>query len=185
MHEGQQFQPGPRRSQSRPLRRRQARWTTPEGSGSGAVCLSNPLEVAELVSSALVEPDTSLVIAALLHDTVEDAGVTKEELIQKFGSDVANLVMEMTDDKSLPKTERKRLQIVNAPKKSVRAQVIKLADKVSNLRAILASPPTDWTVDRKREYFDWAKRVVDGLTEPNPLLKAEFERMYRMAVTLQ
>lgn len=146
--------------------------------------INHLIEVAELVSSALSEPDTNLVIAALLHDTIEDAGVTKEELIQTFGADVAELVVEVTDDKALPKAERKRLQIVNAPKKSVRAQVIKLADKISNVRAILSSPPADWSVQRKREYFEWAKQVVDGLTAPNQKLKAEFERLYRRAETL-
>ena len=142
------------------------------------------LEVAELVSGALTEPDTNLVIAALLHDTVEDTGVTNEELVRGFGSDVAALVLEVTDDKSLPKAERKRLQIVNAPQQSVRAQMIKLADKISNLRSILASPPADWTDQRKREYFEWAKRVVDGLTAPNPVLKQEFERLHRQVGNL-
>ena len=140
--------------------------------------INHLIEVAELVSSALSEPDTNLVIAALLHDTIEDTGVTKEELIQAFGTDVAELVVEVTDDKALPKAERKRLQIVNAPKNSVRAQVIKLADKTSNLRAILHSPPTDWGFQRQREYFEWAKQVVDGLSTPNPILKAEFDATY-------
>jgi len=148
---------------------------------AGEPYINHLLEVAELVSSVLSEPDTNLVIAALLHDTVEDTGVTKNELIQTFGSDVADLVMEVTDDKSLPKPERKRLQIVNAPKKSVRAQIIKLADKVSNLRAILASPPVDWSTQRRREYFEWAKQVVDHLPAPNPALKAEFRRLYDQA----
>ena len=89
---------------------------------------------------------------------------------------MAHLVAELTDDKSLPKEERKRLQVVNAPKKSPRAQVIKLADKISNMRAILSSPPVDWTEQRKAEYFQWAKQVVDGFTAPNPVLKAEFEK---------
>src|ERR1017187_5344151 len=140
--------------------------------------INHLIEVAELVSSALSEPDTNLVIAALLHDTIEDTGVTKEELIQAFGTDVAELVVEVTDDKALPKAERKRLQIVNAPKKSVRAQVIKLADKTSNLRAILHSPPADWSLQRRREYFEWAKQVVDGLSTPNQILKAEFDATY-------
>jgi guanosine-3',5'-bis(diphosphate) 3'-pyrophosphohydrolase len=83
----------------------------------------------------------------------------------------------MTDDKALPKQERKQLQVEHASKLSVRAQTIKLADKISNLRSILSSPPPDWSLDRKREYFDWSKRVVDGLTAPNPILKAEFESM--------
>jgi guanosine-3',5'-bis(diphosphate) 3'-pyrophosphohydrolase len=142
------------------------------------------LEVAELVSGALSEPDTNLVVAALLHDTIEDAGVRMDELVKLFGSDVADLVIEVTDDKSLPKQERKRLQIVNAHKKSVRAQIITLADKVSNLRSIFSDPPADWTIERKREYFDWAKQVVDGLTDPNPILKEEFERLYQRAGTV-
>ena len=138
--------------------------------------INHLIEVAQLVSSALMESDTDLVIAALLHDTVEDAGVTVEELTERFGSDVAGLVSEVTDDKSLPKEERKLLQAVNAPKKSPRAQTIKLADKISNLRSILSSPPADWTEQRKAEYFHWAKQVVDGLTAPNPALKTEFEK---------
>jgi guanosine-3',5'-bis(diphosphate) 3'-pyrophosphohydrolase len=89
--------------------------------------------------------------------------------------------MEVTDDKSLPKAERKRLQIATAPKKSVRAQVIKLADKISNLRAIFSSPPADGSVERRREYVQWAKQVVDGLAAPTQALKTEFERLYRDA----
>jgi guanosine-3',5'-bis(diphosphate) 3'-pyrophosphohydrolase len=137
------------------------------------------LEVAQLVSIALSEPDSNLIVAALLHDVIEDAGVTEEELSENFGSDVADMVVELTDDKSLPKTERKRLQMEHAPKLSVRAQAIKLADKVSNLRSIITSPPTNWDYKRKREYFDWARLVVDGLTAPNPILKAEFESTFR------
>ncbi len=143
--------------------------------------INHLLEVAEMVAGALREPDTNLVIAALLHDTVEDTGVTVDELRERFGADAASLVAEVTDDKSLPKAERKRLQVVNAPKKSVRAQVIKLADKISNLRSLLHSPPADWSLQRKREYFEWAKQVVDGLAAPNQKLKAEFERLYRKA----
>jgi (p)ppGpp synthase/HD superfamily hydrolase len=140
--------------------------------------INHLLEVAELVSGALSEPDTDLVMAALLHDTIEDSGVTKTELAERFGTEVAGLVAECTDDKSLPKQERKRLQVVNAPHKSVRAQAIKLADKTSNLRCILSSPPADWDFERKRDYFAWAKQVVDGFTAPNPILRAEFDRTH-------
>lgn len=139
--------------------------------------LNHLLEVAGLVNLANEERDIDLMIAALLHDSIEDAGVTKEELEERFGADVAQLVVEVTDDKSLPKSERKRLQIVNAAKSSKRAQAIKLADKISNLRSLIKSPPVDWTEERKAEYFDWAKRVVDGLTAPNSILKAEFDRL--------
>lgn len=144
---------------------------------AGEPYINHLIEVAHLVSTALAEPDANLIAAALLHDVVEDTGVTGDEVAERFGPDVAALVAEVTDDKSLPKAERKRLQVENAPRKSPRAQMIKLADKTSNLRALLASPPADWSVERKREYFLWAQRVVDGLSSPNPVLKAEFERI--------
>jgi (p)ppGpp synthase/HD superfamily hydrolase len=144
--------------------------------GAAEPYINHLIEVAQLVSGATPELDTDLVIAALLHDTIEDAGVTQQELAERFGNVVAQLVVEMTDDKSLPKEERKRLQIVSAPKKSGRAQTIKLADKISNLRSIRNSPPVDWTEKRKAEYFEWARRVVDGFTAPNPVLKAEFAK---------
>jgi GTP diphosphokinase / guanosine-3',5'-bis(diphosphate) 3'-diphosphatase len=140
--------------------------------------INHLLEVAHLVSTAISEPDTNLIIAALLHDVIEDCGVCMGELAERFGGDVADLVAEVTDDKSLPKAERKRLQVVNAPKKSIRAQMIKLADKISNLRAILSSPPADWSIERRREYVEWAKQVVDGLTAPNPILETEFASLY-------
>ena len=115
-------------------------------------------------------------MAGLLHDTIEDTGTTAEELEQVFGSDIAALVVEMTDDKSQPKEVRKTLQVESAPHKSARAQVIKLADKISNLRSLLASPPVTWSTERKREYIKWAQQVVSALSSPNPILKAEFER---------
>lgn len=145
---------------------------------AGEPYINHLLEVAGLVAGSLSQLDTNLVIAALLHDVVEDTATTREELASRFGSDVAELVAEVTDDKSLPKAERKRLQVETAPKKSVRAQVIKIADKISNLRAILSSPPADWDYDRQKEYFAWAKQVVDGLTAPNPALKAEFDATF-------
>jgi GTP diphosphokinase / guanosine-3',5'-bis(diphosphate) 3'-diphosphatase len=141
--------------------------------------INHLIEVAQLVSMAVQGPDTNLVMAALLHDTIEDTGVTAAELTERFGQDVADLVVELTDDKSLPKAERKRLQVEHAPKMSARAQTIKLADKISNLRSILTSPPVDWDYERKQQYFEWGKAVVDALGAPNPILKAEFERTYR------
>jgi guanosine-3',5'-bis(diphosphate) 3'-pyrophosphohydrolase len=136
------------------------------------------IEVAQLIAGSGEILDTNLVMAGLLHDTIEDTGTTAEELEQEFGSDIAALVVEVTDDRSLPKDMRKELQVRNAPHKSARAQVIKLADKISNLRSILASPPATWSTERKREYFAWAERVVNALSAPNPTLKAEFDRTY-------
>jgi GTP diphosphokinase / guanosine-3',5'-bis(diphosphate) 3'-diphosphatase len=136
------------------------------------------IEVAQLTASSGEQLDVNLVMAAFLHDTIEDTGTTAQELEKAFGSDVAALVLEMTDDKSLPKEVRKELQVQSAPHKSVRAQVIKLADKISNLRSLLASPPANWNAERKRQYFAWAQRVVNALSAPNPILKAEFERTH-------
>lgn len=141
--------------------------------------INHLIEVAYLVSTSLSEPDPDLVIAALLHDTVEDVGVTPKELTERFGPDVSALVLEVTDDKSLDPAVRKKLQVEHAPKLSVRAGTIKLADKISNLRGILDSPPPDWSFQRKREYFAWGKQVIDGLVAPNPILKAEFEKTYQ------
>lgn len=141
--------------------------------------VNHVIEVAHLVSTALSTPDANLIAAALLHDVIEDTAVTAPELSEAFGPDVTALVLEMTDDKSLPKAERKRLQIEHASHLTPRAQVIKLADKISNLRSIFSSPPADWDYDRRRQYFIWGKKVVDGLTAPNPILKAKFEQIYQ------
>lgn len=138
------------------------------------------VEVAELIAASSDELDVELVMAALLHDTVEDTGVTLQELEERFGRDVASLVAEVTDDKSLPKETRKDLQVRNAHKKSERAQKLKLADKISNLRSILASPPVGWSLERKQQYFEWARQVVSGLTAPDRVLKAEFDKTYKM-----
>ncbi len=139
--------------------------------------INHLLEVAALVANATPEPDVTAVIAGLLHDSIEDVGVTKQELEQAFGPEIANVVAEVTDDKSLKKEERKRLQVENAPSKSAHASLVKLADKISNLRAMLNSPPADWNAERIAQYFEWAKQVVDGLPAPNSKLKAEFDAL--------
>lgn len=141
--------------------------------------IQHPLEVAGLVAQALLKRDTNLIQAALLHDCLEDAEVTYSQIEEEFGADVAALVLEVTDDKSLPKQTRKKLQIETAPNKSVRAQYIRVADKISNLRSILNDPPIDWTPERQREYVRWAKAVIDRLTCPPPALKEEFDWTYR------
>lgn len=132
-------------------------------------------EVARLLAEATDGNDPNLVIAGLLHDTIEDQGVTRAELVVEFGDDVASLVEEVTDDKRLDKAERKRLQVVKAPYKSRRAKMLKIADKTANLRAILNSPPSDWSLQRKQEYFDWAKSVVDGCRGVNAWLDTQFD----------
>lgn len=131
-------------------------------------------DVARRVAEATGGADINLIAAALLHDCIEDVGVTHGDLVITFGEDVAALVVEVTDDKSLEKAERKRLQVLNAAAKSDRAKILKLADKASNLRAIVASPP-DWPVTRMLEYADWAEAVAGGLRGVNDTLEREFD----------
>ena len=152
---------------------------------TGEPYFNHLLEVAELVAASSDDVDVELVMAAFLHDTVEDTGTTPSELEKLFGKEVADVVAEVTDDKLLPKETRKQLQVANAHKKSQRAQTLKLADKISNLRAIVASPPVGWNLERKREYFDWSRQVVSGLTSPNPFLKAEFDKTYQLISKLK
>jgi guanosine-3',5'-bis(diphosphate) 3'-pyrophosphohydrolase len=134
--------------------------------------INHPIEVAEHLSTVGGITDEDILIAALLHDTVEDTDTTREEIAEWFGENVASLVMECTDDKSLPKQERKRLQIVNAPHKSPGAKQIKLADKTCNLRTMVEDPPADWPLQRQIEYFEWAEKVVAGLLGQNEALDA-------------
>jgi (p)ppGpp synthase/HD superfamily hydrolase len=133
------------------------------------------LEVASLVAEATDGSDPSIMVAALLHDAVEDQGATRETIANDFGQRVADIVMEVTDDKSLPKSERKRKQIESAPNKSREAKLIKLADKTSNLRAVAQSPASDWSLERRREYIDWAKSVVAELRGTSPWLEQQFD----------
>lgn len=137
--------------------------------------INHPIEVAEHLSSVGGISDETILIAALLHDTIEDTNTTKGEIEEGFGKEVLRLVLECTDDKSLDKMERKRLQIVNAPKKSMGAKMIKIADKTCNLRSILTDPPKGWPITRKIEYFQWASQVIAGLKGLNPGLDNEVD----------
>ena len=132
-------------------------------------------EVAFLVSQATQGADADLIVAALLHDAIEDQPerVTYERIETIFGAEVAALVAEVTDDKSLLKAERKRLQVETAPKKSARAKMIKIADKTANVRSLRLSPP-DWPLERKREYVNWSINVVAGCKGVNKWLEARF-----------
>ncbi len=128
------------------------------------------------------------IIAALLHDTVEDSDndpepVTLEALAARFGDEVAGIVAEVSDDKSLPKEMRKALQVSQAPKKTTAAKMVKLADKISNLHAIVAAPPASWNHARRVEYVGWAGRVAAGLRGVNPALEALFDKTYQHAIT--
>lgn len=141
--------------------------------------INHPIAVANLLTSEAQIDDVMVLQAALLHDVVEDTPTPLSELETQFGAAVASLVQEVTDDKSLPKEERKRLQVVKAASKSKGAAWLKAADKTCNLREIAASPPP-WELERKLAYFEHAAQVVRGLQHLTPRLRELFEEAYAL-----
>jgi guanosine-3',5'-bis(diphosphate) 3'-pyrophosphohydrolase len=132
--------------------------------------INHPIEVAQILATVAGVKETETLVAALLHDTIEDTDTSAGEISSQFGERVLGLVMECTDDKGLPKQERKDLQVQNAPHKSPQAKLIKIADKISNVNDIANAPPTGWSLERCNEYLDWSNRVVDGLRGGCPAL---------------
>lgn len=142
--------------------------------------INHPIDLANVLANEGGVEDERALMAAILHDTIEDTQTTEQELDKLFGQEVSNIVQEVTDDKSLPKAERKRLQIDHAPTLSRRAKLVKIADKICNLRDIASHPPANWSSERKQEYFDWAKAVVDGLRGTHPELERIFDETYKL-----
>jgi GTP diphosphokinase / guanosine-3',5'-bis(diphosphate) 3'-diphosphatase len=141
--------------------------------------INHPIALAGILCDEGDVDDPVALAAALLHDTIEDTETSYEELRGHFGDEIAEVVAEVTDTKWLKKRSRKRLQISKAANASKAAKLVKLADKIANLRDIISSPPADWTIERKREYFDWAKAVVDQTRGANLKLERRFDRLYR------
>lgn len=137
--------------------------------------INHPIQVAELIATVGGIDDVAVLIAAVLHDTVEDTETTFEELEENFGRQVRDLVAEVTDDKSLSKTERKQHQQAHAPHSSDRAKLIKIADKTCNVRDVGRTPPADWDLTRRREYLEWSQAVVAGCRGVNPALERHFD----------
>ena len=136
--------------------------------------INHLIEVARILADCGAT-DAALLTAAVLHDAKEDQDVSLEYIAAEFGADVAHLVREVTDDKSLPKEVRKQLQVESAPKKSDLGKQLKIADKISNVREVAAAPPADWGLDRRQAYLDWAERVVAGCRGINPKLDQLFD----------
>ncbi len=139
--------------------------------------INHPIALASLLERYGVH-DLDVLCAALLHDTIEDTQTSPAELRATFGDAVAEIVLEVTDDKRLPKAERKRLQIVHAPRASRGARLVKLADKICNLQDMVVAPPALWPLDRRIEYFRWAKAVIDGVRGTHAALEAEFDAVH-------
>jgi len=143
--------------------------------------INHPIAVAKLLSQVGKVSDLPTLKAALLHDTIEDTDTTADELEKKFGIEVSELVMEVTDDKNLPKAERKRLQVEHSSELTKRAKMIKIADKTCNILDITHSPPTSWSLERRVEYLHWADKVVAGCRGVNERLERRFDEVMKSA----
>lgn len=143
--------------------------------------INHPLEVANLITNVGEVDDIDIIMAGILHDTVEDCDVQPDELRELFGERVTGFVLEVTDDKDLPKARRRELQVEHAPHKSQGAATVKLADKISNIRDVIENPATTWDMDRRREYVLWGIAVVAGLRGANGKLEAHFDELVERA----
>lgn len=141
--------------------------------------INHPIALADVLINEGGIEDPEVLCAAILHDTIEDTQTSPAELEEVFGRRITSIVMEVTDDKSLDKALRKQLQIENASRVSAEAKLVKLADKICNLRDILASPPADWSPERRRGYVEWAGQVVEGLQGTHAGLETLFEDLRR------
>ena len=143
--------------------------------------INHPLEVANLLINEGKVEDYDVLIAAILHDTVEDTDATREEIAEKFGENVASIVMEVTDDKSLPKQTRKQKQVEHAPHLTDGAKQLKMCDKISNITDIMNNPPDGWSDERRLEYIEWGERVMAGLRGANENLEKHFDELVAKA----
>lgn len=141
--------------------------------------INHPIGVANILANEGDVQDLNVLMAALLHDTVEDTNTTLIEIEENFGEEIRKIVEEVTDDKSLGKSDRKRMQIEHAKTCSFKAKLVKLADKLYNLRDLERETPVGWTKERVDEYFAWAKMVVDNLRGANELLEEKLDQVFR------
>jgi guanosine-3',5'-bis(diphosphate) 3'-pyrophosphohydrolase len=140
--------------------------------------INHPISLADILCNEAHVTDIETICGALLHDTVEDTETTAEELEDVFGIAICDIVMDVTDDKTLSKAARKQAQIDHAADISDKAKLVKLADKISNLRDVLNNAPADWNLERRQEYFDWALKVIDQIRGAHPELEALFDEIY-------
>lgn len=137
--------------------------------------INHPIQVAEVIVRIGGVDDLATLMAAILHDTIEDTEATADDLEEAFGPEIRDLVLEVTDDMSLPKTERKRRQQEHAPHLSDKAKLIKLGDKICNVRDVGQSPPKDWDDERRATYLRFAAGVVAGCRGSNERLERHFD----------
>jgi len=146
--------------------------------------INHPIALTNVLANEGGITNKDVLCAAMLHDTIEDTETTEAELRLAFGVKIASIVLEVTDDKSLDKAARKQMQIEHAPHISIEAKMVKLADKICNLRDVLASPPAGWALERKIAYFQWSADVVTGLRGTSVKLERIFDGLIAQVKTL-
>jgi len=137
--------------------------------------INHPINVAQILSDIGGIDDIEVLSAAILHDTVEDTKVTLHDIELAFGLRIARIVEEVTDDKSLEKQERKQAQIDHAGHISREGALVKVADKIANVRDVGNNPPKDWAPERRTAYLDWAEQVVKRCRPENAALTEYFD----------
>lgn len=140
--------------------------------------INHPIQLMHVLVSEAQVLNVGAIVGAILHDTIEDTHTTADEITGHFGRDIADIVLEVTDDKALSKRERKQAQIDHAPHLSYEAKLVKFADKICNLRDMMNHPPANWDLKRRQEYFDWAKSVIDQMRGTHTRLEQLFDAIY-------
>ncbi|HSB73158.1 MAG TPA: HD domain-containing protein [Candidatus Methylomirabilis sp.] len=148
---------------------------------SASPYINHLIGVANVLANVGGITDTAVLVGAILHDTLEDTKTSGADIEASFGREIRRLVEEVTDDASLPRADRKRLQVEHAPRLSDRAKLIKIADKICNILDVTHTPPTNWSLERRKEYLDWTERVVAGCRGCNERLERQYDAMLRRA----
>lgn len=148
-------------------------------SADRAPYIHHPIAVATILAGEGGVQDTETLIAALLHDTLEDTDTSEAELQRHFGARVAAIVAELSDDMTLPKPERKAIQVLRAHDCSPPARLVRLADKIANVRDVIDNPPQDWPLERRVRYLSWSGEVVAALRGTHAELEARFHAAVR------
>jgi guanosine-3',5'-bis(diphosphate) 3'-pyrophosphohydrolase len=139
--------------------------------------ITHPLQVAQTLWDIGGVRETQTLIAAILHDTIEDTATTRAEILEGFGEEILMIVLEVTDDKSQEKMTRKRIQVLHAPSLSKPARLIKLGDKLVNCCDILKNPPSNWPLTRRQNYIQWGADVIAQIRGTNAALEEAFDAM--------
>lgn len=141
--------------------------------------INHPIEVSRLIIECEPGTDEDILCAAVLHDVIEDCGATRDEIAACFNDIIADIVLEVSDDKALPRDERKAKQIETAPYLTNGAKLVRLADKVANVGAMLTDTPIGWDDKQILAYVDWAEAVVAPCRMVSTRLSDRFDAIAR------